>query len=478
MTIDTDAVHAQDQEILALGLQDLLDLLGLRMDDAGASLAFTGCEPIFKSRLRIATAMAIPIAAEALGVAALWRARTQRRQSIEVNLMAAGAAVNSTYYIRQSGYSIGYGFAITDPLTGFFRAGDGRWVRTLGSRPALRDGMLDLLACANTVPAIARAIGQWKAQELEDVASARGLVCTLIRTEQEWRVHPQGQALAGQPVVSLRRAADSPPEPPGPGERPLAGIRVVELTHILAGPGASRALASQGAEVMRISSPLGGDPHYMIVDTGFGKKNAFLDLNTAADVARFKELIAGSDVFVNSQRPGSLAARGLSNDELRRLRPGLITLEIDCYGDGPWFGRRGFDPNAQSACGIAVEEGSFDAPRPPASSLLADFLCSHLGAAAIVAALYRRAMVGGSYEARVSLTGAAMWVQDLGRFDPERIRHVPASMPRMENIQVMPSPFGQLHYLPPAAQFSETKGFWALPPQPLGATPAAWADGS
>jgi len=279
-------------------------------------------------------------------------------------------------------------------------------------------------------------------------------------------------------VIRVHKAGESAPEPLGPGARPLAGVRVLELTHILAGPGATRSLAAQGAEVIRISAPLGGDPHYMIVDTGYGKKTAFLDLNTERDVARFKDLIADCDVFCNSQRPGSLEARGLSPEELRRVRPGLITLGIDCFGDGPWFGRRGFDPNAQSACGISVEEGSFEKPGSPTSNLLADFLCSYLGAAAVVAALYRRATVGGSYEARVSLTGSAMWVQNLGRFAAERIRAVPPGMPAMDNIETMPSPFGVLHYLPPIAQFSETRGYWAMPPQPLGAWPAAWEGGA
>ena len=463
-----------DQEVLARGVRQLRDLVGLPADAAGATLTFTGREPVFKSRLRIASAMAMPIAVEALGVAALWRLRTGRCQDIVVDLRRAGAAVNSTYYMRQNGYQVGYGFAVVDPLTGFFQAGDGRWVRTLGSRPILRDRMLDLLGCANSVPAIAKAIGRWNAQELEDVCAQQGLVCTLIRTEAEWRAHPQGQALAGQPVIVARTMDDSPPEPLGPGERPLAGVRVLELTHILAGPGASRALAAQGAEVIRISAPLGGDPHYMVVDTGYGKKTAFLDLNTERDVARSKELIAQADVFCNSQRPGSLDARGLSMEVLRRLRPGLITLGIDCYGAGPWFGRRGFDPNAQSACGISIEEGSFEKPGGPTSNLLADFLCSYLGAAAVVAALYRRATVGGGTDVRVALTGSAMWVQGLGRFAPERIAGVAPGMPAMDHIETMPSPFGVLHYLPPIAQYSETRGYWAMPPQPLGAWPAQW----
>lgn len=475
MNSNQDTSHAGDQEVLDTGLQDLLQLLGLGIEDAGASFAFSGCEPVFRSRLRIASAMAIPIAAEAIGVAALWRARTDRRQSVEVDLRAAGAAVNSTYYIKQSGYSVGYGFALTDPLTGCFQTGDGRWVRTLGSRPRLRDRMLDLLGCPNSVEAITQAIRQWKGQELEDASVAQGLPCTLVRSEEEWRAHPQGRALAEQPVVAVRRVADGASEALRAGDRPLAGVRVVELAHILAGPGATRSLASQGAEVIRISSPLASDPHYMIVDTGFGKKTAFLDLDAPRDVERLKELVAGCDVFVNSQRPGSLDARGLSVAELRRVRPGLISLAIDCFGDGPWFGRRGFDPNAQAACGIQAGEGTFEQPRPPTTNLLADFLCSHLGAAGVVAALYRRASSGGAYEVRTSLTAAAMWVQGLGRLAPQRVAEVPAGMPQMDNIQTMASPFGLLHYLPPAARFSETQGFWASPPQPLGAWPAAWS---
>jgi len=473
MTIQNDINI--DRQVLATGLQDLLSLLGISMDDAGASFMFTGSEPVFHSRLRIASAMAIPIAAEALGVAALWRARTDRRQSVQVDLKAAGAAVNSTYYIKQSGYSVGYGFALGDPLTGCFQTGDGRWVRTLGSRPRLRDRMLDLLGCPNSVGAITKAMRQWTAQELEDASAEQGLPCTMVRSEEEWRAHPQGRALAEQPVVSLRKIADGAPEPLRAGDRPLSGVRVVELTHILAGPGATRSLAAQGAEVIRISSPLASDPHYMIVDTGFGKKTAFLDLDVPGDVDRLKELVAGCDVFVSSQRPGSLDARGLSVAELQRVRPGLISLTIDCFGDGPWYGRRGFDPNAQAACGIQAGEGSLEAPRPPTTNLLADFLCSHLGAAGVVAALYRRAKGGGAYEVRSSLTGAAMWVQDLGRLAPERIANVPPGMPQVDNIQTMQSPFGLLHYLPPVARFSETQGFWASPPQPLGAWPAAWS---
>lgn len=472
-TKEKSAADAHDHEVLSNGLQDLLQLVGLPMDEAGAALSFTGEEPIFRSRLRTASAMAIPIAAEALGVAALWRLRTGKRQSIVVDLKSAAAAVNSTHYIKQSGYNIGYGFAVADPLTGFFQAADGRWVRTVGSRPRLRDGMLELLGCANTTDAIAKAIGKWNGQELEDVCGEQRLVCTLIRTEAEWRAHPQGRALGSQPVVSVKKRGDSPPESPTAAERPLSGVRVLELTHILAGPGATRSLASQGAEVIRISAPVSSDPHYMIVDTGFGKKNAFLDLNLSKDIAQLKELVAGCDVFVSSQRPGSLDARGLSMEELRRVRPGLITLAVDCFGDGPWFGRRGFDPNAQAACGILVEEGSFEAPKPTVSILLADFLCSHLGAAGVIAALYRRANGGGSYEVRTSLTGAAMWVQGLGRIPPERPLEAPAGMPLMD-LKTMQSPFGLVHYLPPAAQFSETQGFWSSPPQPLGASPAAW----
>lgn len=438
-----------------------------------ANVALTGDDTPFASSHRLATGMGVAIAAQAAMIAEIWRMRTGRTQDVTVDLSAAAHALNPAEHLRQNGYPVTVRFVFQEPGNGFFRAKNG-WIYMAHGSPRLRNGLLDVLQCANTKEALRHAVAQWDACELEPICQERGLPLVKVRSAAHWREHPHGKFLAGRPVVEIERVADGAPIPFGAAERPLQGIRVLENTHILAGPGIGRCMAEQGADALRLSPPRTSDPINFMIDTGFGKRAAFLDLDAAADVARYKALGADADVVVQSLRPGAMDRRGLGCHDLAAASKGMVYVSVSCYGPehGPWSNYVGYDPIAQAATGICTEEGGEEAPRVVPSHLLADYLTSYLGTFGALAGLIRRARDGGSYHVRVSLAQTCMWVQDLGLRVP---RPLPAQAQRAEpRILTMGSPFGELEYLAPVAQYAETPAYWDKPPVPLGASRAEW----
>ena len=438
-----------------------------------ANVALTGDDTAVASPHRLATGMGVAIAAQAAAVAEIWRMRTGRTQGVAVDLAAAAHALNPAEHLRQNGYPVTVRFVFQEPGNGFFRTKDA-WIYMAHGSPRLRNGLLDVLQCANTKQAIAHAVAQWDATELEPICQERGLPLVMVRNAAQWREHAHGRFLAARPVIEVERIADGVPIPFGAAKRPLQGIRVLENTHILAGPGIGRCMAEQGADALRISPPRTSDPINFMIDTGFGKRAAFLDLDVAADAARYKALAADADVVVQSLRPGAMERRGLGCHELAAASNGLVYVSVSCYGagHGPWSDYVGYDPLAQAASGICTEEGGEDAPRVVPSHLLADYLTSYLGTFGALAGLIRRARDGGSYHVRVSLAQACMWVQDLGLRVP---RPLPAHARRSEpRILTMDSPFGELEYLAPVAQYAETPAYWDKPPVPLGASRPEW----
>src|SRR5919197_6209684 len=179
----------------------------------------------------------------------------------------------------------------------------------------------------------------------------------MARTTEEWAAHPQGQALAGLPRVEIIKLGDSEPEPLPAGDRPLSGLRVLDLTRILAGPTHARTLALYGADVLHIASPNLPSADIFVMDTNQGKLSAFLDLEAPADVEHLRKLVTRADVFAQGYRAGSLDRRGFGPEELVALRPGLIYVSINCYGHvGPWVERPGWEQLAQTVTGIAVAQ--------------------------------------------------------------------------------------------------------------------------
>ena len=434
---------------------------------------FSGDDATIASPHRLATGMGVAIAAQAAAVAEIWRLRSGRRQRVAVDLHAAAHALNPANFLKQHGYPVTIRFVFTEPGNGFFATRDGRWIYMAHGSPRLRNGLLDVLQCANTKPALTQAVAAHEAQPLEAACQEQGLPLVMVRSADEWRVHPHGKLLVGRPVIEIERIGEGAPMPFAPAGRPLSDIRVLENTHILAGPGIGRCLAEQGADVLRIAPPRTSDPINFMIDTGFGKRSAFLDLDGSGDVARYRELAADCDVVVQSLRPGSLERRGLGAAGLAAASKGLVYVSVSCYGhDGPWSRYAGYDPLAQSATGVCLVEGGSDAPRVVPCTLLADYLTAYLGAFGALAALLRRAREGGSYHVRISLAQTCMWVQNLGLREPAAGNQVGAGSAPL--ILRMESPFGDLQYLAPVAQYTETAAYWDKPPVPLGASRAEW----
>ena len=435
-------------------------------------VTLSGADPLLPTDFKIATAASAAVAATALAATELWRLRTGRAQSVALDARAAIAAFRSERYLRVDGAVPGR----RDPLFGFYQAGDGRFIQLHSNLPHHREGALRVLGCGDEREAVAAAVRKWSAADLEDAFAAAGLPTGMVRSGAEWRAHPQGRAVAALPLLEIERIGEAPPEPAGAGGRPLAGVRVLDLTRVIAGPVCGRTLAAHGAEVLLISAPHLPSVPDLVIDTGLGKRAAHLDLRRAADADQLRALVRGADVFSQSYRPQALARHGFSPEEVARLRPGIVCVTLSAFGHtGPWRERRGFETIVQSVSGMAHEQGLFlglDRPHHLPAQVV-DHGTGYLAAFGALVALARRAREGGSYLVRVSLAQTARWVDSLGRAPGRGVPDL-ALEDMQDLVAEMDSPFGRLRHVVPAATLSETPAFWSRPAVPLGTHPAAW----
>jgi len=441
------------------------------------ALIISPADPVLATPFRVGDAAAAAIAAHALAAAELWRLRGGRAQRIEVDARAAAASLLSFLLTRAAGVVLPRGGLAS---TALFRTRDAAWIHLHGGFPGLHAGTLSLLGAGDDAASIARAVASWDVQALEDALAERGLCGARLRSAAEWRAHPQGQALAGVPLVEIVRIGDAPPAPlPGPraneaGARPLSGVRVLDLTRVLAGPTCARTLAEHGAEVLHVRSPKLPSIEPFVLDTNVGKRSCFLDLEQSDDVARLRTLLADAHVFSEGYRPGALARRGFGAEALAALRPGIVLASIDCYGHtGPWAARPGWEQLAQTATGMALEHAG-DAAPAVVPAAVTDYTTGRLAALGVLCALSRRAREGGSWHVRVSLARTAMWIQSLPRV-PEGATPSGLDPARLAPWFIeMESAWGRTRRLGPIARMSETPPRWSLPPAPLGSHPARW----
>jgi crotonobetainyl-CoA:carnitine CoA-transferase CaiB-like acyl-CoA transferase len=443
-----------------------------------AQISLTGTGPIQPSSFRVDAAAQASIAATGLTAAQIHQRRGGGAQRVAVDMRDAAIEFRSEHWLSIAGRLAG---ARWDAIAGLYQCGDGRWVRLHTNFPHHRDGALCLLGnIAHDRASVAKALANWNAAAFEAAAAEAGLVVTMTRSLTEWEASPQGQAAASLPAVLIEKIGDAPPVPlPSAAARPLAGMRVLDLTRVIAGPVAGRTLAAHGADVLHISAAHLPSFDELVMDTGRGKRSAALDLRVPADRARLHELAARADIFLQGYRPGAIALHGFAPETLAAQRPGIICVSLSAYGHlGPWAARRGFDSLVQNANGMndaeAVATGEAK-PRPlPCQAL--DHASGYLLAFGAMAALLRRAEEGGSWLVRVSLAGTGEWIKRLGRLEAGLSAPGLASHDIAAALEESDSGFGRMRATRHAARLSATPPRWDLPAMPLGSHAPEWRE--
>lgn len=436
--------------------------------------SFSGDDPVLRTRYRIGTAGAAALAALGCAVADLHVLRGGAPQSVRVSLRAAAASLRSTRYLRVDGKAP----PVWDPLSGFYPVRDG-WISIHCNFPNHRDAALKVLAAPAERSAAEERSNAWQGQALEDALHAAGGCAGFVRTEAQWTAHSQARAVAAQPVLRITRIGDAPPERLAKHDRPLGGVRVLDLTRVLAGPTCARSLAEHGADVLKISAAHLPDSGAVELDTGMGKLSARLDLRDEEQRNSLKRLVGEADVFSQSYRPGALAARGFSPHALAELRPGIVCVSLSAWGtSGPWAARRGFDSIVQAVSGMAAASGSPDKPAlMPVSAI--DYVSGYLMAFGAVVALHRRIHEGGSWLVQVALARVGQWIVERGVLPESEWRQAPLDLAPQELEPLLAetdSPAGRIRYLKPVLELSATPPYWSRPPVPLGTHASAWPE--
>jgi crotonobetainyl-CoA:carnitine CoA-transferase CaiB-like acyl-CoA transferase len=460
-------------------LRTILPIAGWDENRTRAVEITGGTDPILPTPFRIGDTAAAALSALGLAVADLWAVRTGRRQEIAVDTRQATASLRSGHYLMLNGVSVS---TAPSPVMGVYPAKNGRWSYLHCNFPNHRAAALSVLGVPEDREAVRQAVAKWDALELEEaIIGAKG-AGGMVRTMAEWAQHPQAAAIASLPLMEIVKIGDSAPEKLPDGDRPLSGIRVLDLTRVLAGPTCARSLAEHGADVLKITAAHLPNLGHQEYDTGHGKLSAYLDLRERKDVEILRGLVRQADVFSQGYRPGTLADRGFSLEALATLRPGIVFVSLCAFSHiGPWASRRGFDTVVQTVTGITHRQGELfpgAAPGPqfyPVSAI--DYLTGYLMAFGAVVALARRAREGGSWLVRISLAQTGRWLIGRGQVPETELKDVPKEFTSAELERwstTTDTPVGRLRHLGPVLHLSETAPRWARPAVPLGYNEPAW----
>ncbi len=460
-------------------LRTLLPVAGWPEERARSVEITGGADPVLPTPFRIGETSAAALAATGLAAADLSELRSGRRQEVAVDLRQATASLRSGHYLKMEQAQLSHE---RNPVMGIYPAKNGRWSYIHANFPNHRAAALKVLGVREDKEAVRAAVAKWDALELEEAIIAAKGAGGMVRSMAEWAKHPQGVAIASLPVMEIVKIGDAPAEKLPEGDRPLSGVRVLDLTRVLAGPTCARTLAEHGADVLKITAPHLPNIGYQEFDTGHGKLSAHLDLRQTKDLATLRDLAREADVFSQGYRPGTLGMRGLSPEELAALRPGLVYVSLCAFSHvGPWASRRGFDTVVQNVSGITTRQGElFPGAQPgpqfyPVSAI--DYLTGYLMAFGAMVALARRAREGGSWLVRISLAQTGRWLVGRGEVPEAALADVPKEFLPEELARwstTSDTPVGRLGHLKPVVQLSETPPFWARPSVPLGHNEPAW----
>ncbi len=439
-------------------------------NDDRLEIAGTG-DPVFPTPFRIAIAASAVLGAVGLALSDLWRLRGHAAQSVRIDTRSAAASLRSSVYVTRDGVKPKF----WDPLVGHYRTRDSRHIFLHTNHAHHRAAALRLSgATGDTRADLESAVAKFDAFDFETALAAEDGIGAVTRTRDEWKASAQGHAVAGLPLFTIEKIGDAPPRKLPDAARPLSGIRVLDLTRVLAGPTAGRLLAEHGAEVLHLAAPHTPYQTELLYDTGPGKRCAWLDLDTEDGPTMLRDLAAGTDVFLQSYRPGALAKRGFGAEDLARLRPGIVVTELCAYGhEGPWAMRRGFDSVVQNAMGLAATQSSLAAPKNmPVQAL--DYIGGYVAALGTMLALARQAQEGGSWRVRTSLAQIGHFLASLGTIDAS---NAPTDLPESDIAKLMTetdSPFGRIGHFKPVLELDRTPGFYARAPEPFGTSKAEW----
>ena len=415
------------------------------------------------------TSWAVGSVAHAADAAArLSRARGLRSE-FTVDTRGVAAAFASLAQLKISGR----GADLFAPLSRFFRTADG-WVRLHGNYPHHVAALVRALG-TDEPAALSAVVEKMDGEEVEAAVVAAGGLGARVQTVDEWRAHPQGRTVAARPLVDLSLFGLVRPLESATS-LPMEGLRVLDLTRVIAGPTATRLLGALGADVLRVDPPHLPELTDQYLDSAFDKRSALADLRLPPLRSQVESLLAAADVLVTGYRPGALASHGLDAESVTSRHPHLVVVEVSAWGtEGPWARRRGFDSIVQAATGISVVCATGESVGPGALPVQAlDYGVGHLGAAAAMTLLARRSTLGAG-TAGISLAGAAHWLlsHQPGWLDLPP----PGNHGLREFRRTISSPYGDLTYvLPPLIQNGRNLDYRRAPGV-YGEGPLTWAEG-
>ncbi len=381
----------------------------------------------------------------------------------------------ASLWFAQSLHPVGWELPpLWDAVAGVYEGKDG-WIRLHTNLPHHRGAALGVLGVKVDREAVAKAIRGLEIGSLETAIVEAGGVSAAMRSPEQWAAHPQGAAVAGEPLIHWDDVGQDEIMDWAPTrERPLQGLRVLDLTRVLAGPVATRALAGFGADVLRVD-PTDWDEPNVVPDITLGKRCCRLDLRDPTDKQTFKDLLANADVFVHGYRPGALAGLGLEESVRREIAPAAIDVSLDAYGwTGPWAARRGFDSLVQMSCGIAhagMEWAGRSVPTPlPVQAL--DHATGYLIAASVLRALTRAVEGQGIRSARLSLARTASLLMQYPQSRSGALSTSPEDDDLSSEAEI--TPWGPARRLKPPIAIDGTPMRWDRPACALGSSSPAW----
>ena len=438
------------------------------------TVTLIGEEPQLPSSFRVAAAAQVSVAAAGLAAAQIWKLRSGQSQNVAVDMRHAVVECRSERYLRVDGKSPP---PTWDAIAGVYKTGDQRYVRLHTNFSHHRAAVCKVLSCKAERDEVQAALMQWDAEKFETAAYAEGGVVAMMRSHDEWSASPHAQALAALPAIEIEKIGEAAPKPWPAGDRPLARLRVLDLSRVIAGPVAGRTLAVHGADVLLISGPDLPAIPWLTIDTGRGKLTGFVELKSEAGRGVFRDLLASADILSQGYRPRAIAGLGFSPQDAATINPGIVYVSLSAYGHaGPWAERRGFDSLVQTSTGFNHAEGQaagVEGPKELPAQML-DHATGYLMAFGAMMAKARQSREGGSWHVRVSLAQTGRWLWNFGRvadgFMTEDLRGE-AIKPFIEE---MPSGFGPLRAVSHSAALSKTPAFWARPAMPLGSHPPQW----